>query len=651
MTTQLNLLGILSAKGAAPTALASSETAATLPAAGAVPVEGSFFSALMQMIFHQSVDPRTIAKAQHGDPTAAPKEQTEDEPPKDRVADSIRALTFLQNEKAQVSTTQMQAALEQCDAQLMLKLPGEPGALLSYLTVQTEENHAGAVKHVALDGEADAAALLLPSEGDSDAASKASLTNPGDAPSVVPMEMKRPEAGVVPIPVETVPSGEIPSTVVPMIPLPQSGTIPLPVAEPAERRSNEQPFRTAPAAVPPPHVGSAPVPQQPAAQPLPQGLPQTAPLPMEAQTRTADRRSDRPAHRSPNGHAGTSEQQNRTPHSVTVQVPRSAPAAVEPLAFVPSASTSTSAPAGTGNEPSVRTIAVPVIPSGLMDRTDEQEQPSRTPQQSVTDAPLRSMQPQRNQRTEKVNDKQRSEQTRSSFSAKLDDAASTLHEMISNEEVKVVHTSAGKEGASSAGQEPKQQPQQSMTQSSVTENLPQRPAQQKEFSAPVVDRGAVGAAAPSDAKTFAAPVNTVNSTPFDRTTVQSMLEQLSKGVSVAVNEQHSEMKIVMHPESLGEVTLRVQVEEGKVSTSMDVQQTQVKQTIEANIPQLREALSAKGLTMDRIEVTTAQNGLTGESARNRQGNERKKGRQEFELMPEDEASVKLYGYNTVEYTI
>ena len=121
--------------------------------------------------------------------------------------------------------------------------------------------------------------------------------------------------------------------------------------------------------------------------------------------------------------------------------------------------------------------------------------------------------------------------------------------------------------------------------------------------------------------------------------------------AVAVNENHSEMKIVLHPEALGEVTVRVQVEEGKVTAKMDVQQVQVKNTIEANMPQLREALTSRGLTMESIEISTAQNGLADGTSKQHQNKQGKKYNNGFDLVEEEMEVVKMYGYNTVEYTV
>lgn len=686
MTTQLNLLGTLPAKGVSPAALVSSETSSVLPQTGALPENGSFFSALMQMLFHQSVDPATIKKAMSKDPVTSPEEQAEALAPKDRVADIIRALTFLSREKTTMSAEQVQAAIEQCDAQLKLKLPGEPGALLSYLVAETDENTAGAVKKKALDGEPATDALMVTSEEGSNEPLPGTAVPPAPVTAELLSELKRPETVLQPVlpTAELSAEGRAPLFAVPAVPQPQNSTAAAPQTDPAQQSKETSQRRTfaVPTAVPQRPAAFTAEPPVKGGALLNEELPDPKTTIKDAPQRTPNQRpSAYPHSRTESSRTPVT----RTPYSTTVMVPRVTMTAADVSAahpvttdvhpspavpgtaasITPSAPSSASAAAATtvstaalftataanAQEPLPRTISVPAVPAGLAEQTTEQEQLPASPPQPMPEAAARSVMPQRHPRTEKTNEPQRPGTARQSFNTKLDEASAFLKQMMSEDNVTVVHSTAGSDPSGTAQQESQQRSPQTAPQNVPAENAAQRPAQQKEPSMPPVDRGAVGAPAPVESKTFAAPVSSVTPGPFDRTTVQSMLDQLSKGVTVAVNENHSEMKIVMHPESLGEVTVRVQVEEGKVSTSMDVQQTQVKQTIEANIPQLREALSAKGLTMDRIEVTTAQHGMTDESSRNRQGNDRKKGRHEFELVQDDDASVKHFGYNTVEYTI
>lgn len=185
----------------------------------------------------------------------------------------------------------------------------------------------------------------------------------------------------------------------------------------------------------------------------------------------------------------------------------------------------------------------------------------------------------------------------------------------------------------------------------VTEKQPQPLKQDaQEFRRAVTEAESVAVKAPSGLNEVRRSEH-IPSEAIKSETVRSMMEQLSKGVAVAVNENRSEMKLILHPEALGEVTVRVQVEEGKVTAKLDVQQVQTKNTIEANIPQLREALTSRGLTMERIEISTAQNGLADGTAKNHQQKQGKRSAREFELQDEEQDAVKMYGYNTVEFTV
>ncbi len=186
----------------------------------------------------------------------------------------------------------------------------------------------------------------------------------------------------------------------------------------------------------------------------------------------------------------------------------------------------------------------------------------------------------------------------------------------------------------------------------VTERQPQQAlkTEVKEYQSTAAEVEGVTVKAPSGPADVRRTEG-VHTEAFKPETVRSMMEQLSKGVAVAVNENRSEMKLVLHPEALGEVTVRVQVEEGKVSAKMDVQQVQVKNTIEANMPQLREALTSRGLTMESIEISTAQNGLADGTTKQQQNRSGKRSQNGFELVEEEEDIVKMYGYNTVEYTV
>lgn len=132
-------------------------------------------------------------------------------------------------------------------------------------------------------------------------------------------------------------------------------------------------------------------------------------------------------------------------------------------------------------------------------------------------------------------------------------------------------------------------------------------------------------------------------------TASSIMKQTANQIALSVDEGKSQIKIILKPELLGEVHVKVTMEEGKISTQLDVQQPQVKSLIEANIPMLRSALTEKGLTLDKIDIYTTLNS----SAEHSQGNRQQKhssSRTFFEEQEKFEADEsKLYGYNTVEY--
>lgn len=132
---------------------------------------------------------------------------------------------------------------------------------------------------------------------------------------------------------------------------------------------------------------------------------------------------------------------------------------------------------------------------------------------------------------------------------------------------------------------------------------------------------------------------------------QSIIEQLSKNISLALNNAKSEMKVVLHPESLGEVVVRVQVEEGKVTTQLDVQQQQVKNMIEQHLPQLKEALANKGLTVERIDVFASELSFKEQTSQQQQKKNQSGSERVLEEQEEVIESAKLFGYNTIEYVV
>ena len=81
-----------------------------------------------------------------------------------------------------------------------------------------------------------------------------------------------------------------------------------------------------------------------------------------------------------------------------------------------------------------------------------------------------------------------------------------------------------------------------------------------------------------------------------------VLDQVIKQISLRVVRQSSEIRVRLEPESLGEVIVKVRVENNQVDAQIDVTQQSVKQILEAGLPQLRHALSERGVDFQRLDV-------------------------------------------------
>jgi hypothetical protein len=151
-------------------------------------------------------------------------------------------------------------------------------------------------------------------------------------------------------------------------------------------------------------------------------------------------------------------------------------------------------------------------------------------------------------------------------------------------------------------------------------------------------------AAKQGSRTAAAPV-TDGLPAVDR----SVIDQMVKNVTYQVKQSISSMKVVLQPESLGEVVLRVQVNDGGVNARFDVNTVQARTILETNLPHLRDELRSNGIDVRNIDVTTAQHESShssrdGSAARPHQG-------QRGSVADDntgDPAEARSYGYNTLE---
>ena len=133
---------------------------------------------------------------------------------------------------------------------------------------------------------------------------------------------------------------------------------------------------------------------------------------------------------------------------------------------------------------------------------------------------------------------------------------------------------------------------------------------------------------------------------------KNLMVKISDEVKLHVEGKSSEVRVMMKPESLGELSLRVTMHEGKLVAQMDVTQSAVKNALEAQLPQMREALASQGIDIHRFEIVSG-----GETQFQRQSEgsafrQQHRSRRQMDVeVIEDLDGMKYLGYNTVEYII
>lgn len=92
----------------------------------------------------------------------------------------------------------------------------------------------------------------------------------------------------------------------------------------------------------------------------------------------------------------------------------------------------------------------------------------------------------------------------------------------------------------------------------------------------------------------------------DPAATRALSAQLERGVSAALNSRDGVVTLRLSPEQLGPLKVRVSVEKGAVTAAFEASSPQARKAVEQSIGTLKDALAAKGLVVDRIEVTLAQ---------------------------------------------
>lgn len=148
--------------------------------------------------------------------------------------------------------------------------------------------------------------------------------------------------------------------------------------------------------------------------------------------------------------------------------------------------------------------------------------------------------------------------------------------------------------------------------------------------------------------------------------VQMILDQITERIKVEISPENSEISLRLHPESLGNVSVKISANnEGVLTATFNAQNESVKAVIESQAIVLKETLEAKGVTVEAIEVMVGSH----EFERNLSDNDRRNGQtdgrrqtirrinlenveEETELNDEDiiQKEIMAQNGNTIDYT-
>ncbi len=139
--------------------------------------------------------------------------------------------------------------------------------------------------------------------------------------------------------------------------------------------------------------------------------------------------------------------------------------------------------------------------------------------------------------------------------------------------------------------------------------------------------------------------------PLPRELSRAVIDQVIKGLTITMTETTQELRVTLKPESLGEVVLKMKMEDGRLQAQIDVAQPAVKAAVESQLTDLRQALQDRGIDVQRIDVVASGQSTNVADGQTQRGNTYKqkggKRHESFEGIDEIPQARSL-GYNTLE---
>lgn len=84
-----------------------------------------------------------------------------------------------------------------------------------------------------------------------------------------------------------------------------------------------------------------------------------------------------------------------------------------------------------------------------------------------------------------------------------------------------------------------------------------------------------------------------------------IINQIMEKIKISIKPEISEVKMLLKPEQLGEVTLKIATQNGIVTAQFIAESQKIKEVIEANFNQLRDMLSEQGINVGALEVNVS----------------------------------------------
>lgn len=131
---------------------------------------------------------------------------------------------------------------------------------------------------------------------------------------------------------------------------------------------------------------------------------------------------------------------------------------------------------------------------------------------------------------------------------------------------------------------------------------------------------------------------------------RAVIEQIVQELTPCIRENISEVRIRLKPEVLGEILVTVQQEETTVAAQIHVEHASVKTAIDAQLPQLRQALVDRGIDVRRLEVIMADQSMAREFREQQHVKPKRGAGSNLSAIEEIDSPIspRSLGYNTIE---